>query len=79
MWGVHSTLVVVFHPLVVRMTVTPSLSRRIYAISINSVYREACYWARSEQEHFIRIKDGRGDSVVDYIKEKAYNYMYIKC
>ncbi len=22
---------------------------RIYAISINSVHREACYWARSEQ------------------------------
>ena len=33
--------------------VTPKLihyhTARIYAISINSVYRVACYWARSEQ------------------------------
>ena len=27
----------------------PRHTARIYAISINSVHREACYWARSEQ------------------------------
>ena len=27
----------------------------------------------------LELKTDEGDSVVDYIKEKAYNYMYIKC
>ena len=30
-------------------TENPRHTARIYVISINSVHREACYWARSEQ------------------------------
>ena len=31
----------------------PRHTARIYANSINSVHREACYWARSEQQHIM--------------------------